>query len=144
MRTWPDPYLPGHGDPSYGVRHYDLDLDYRLATNRLHGRATLLIEALEPLDAVRLDLSGLSVDRVRVDGAKPRKVTVKDRAVVGRLATRLDAGTSAELVVEYGGKPAPVPGPYGPAGWEELTDGVLVASQPYGAPSVFPLSLIHI
>ena len=138
MRTWPDPYLPGHGDPSYGVRHYDLVLDYRLATNRLSGRATLTIEALEPLDAVRLDLSGLSVDRVRVDGAKPRKVTVKDRAVVVRLATRLDAGTSAELVVEYGGKPAPVPGPYGPAGWEELTDGVLVASQPYGAPSVFP------
>jgi aminopeptidase N len=31
-----------------------------------------------------------------------------------------------------------MPGPDGPAGWEELTDGVLVAAQPHGAPSWFP------
>ena len=31
-----------------------------------------------------------------------------------------------------------VPGPDGEVGWEELSDGVLVAAQPYGAPSWFP------
>jgi aminopeptidase N len=31
-----------------------------------------------------------------------------------------------------------VPGPDGEVGWEELNDGVLVAAQPYGAPSWFP------
>lgn len=138
VRAVPDPYLPGHGDARYGVSHYDLRLDYKMATNRLAGRATLTVRALTPLDAVRLDLSGLSVDRVRVDGAKPKKVTAKEGAVVVRLATPLAAGATASVAVVYSGKPAPVPGAHGPAGWEELTDGVLVASQPYGAPSFFP------
>ena len=138
MRVAPDPYLPGHGDIRYRVSHYDLALDYKLATNRLAGRATLTITATETLDAVRLDLSGLGVDRVRVDGAKPKKVTVKERAVVVRLTAPLVAGASATLAVDYSGKPSPVPGAHGPAGWEELSDGVLVASQPYGAPSFFP------
>ncbi len=36
-----DPYLPGHGDPSFSVRHYDLDLTYSVdgqpAGRRRHG-----------------------------------------------------------------------------------------------------------
>lgn len=138
MRIPPDPYLPGHGDLRYSVTHYDLALDYKLATNRLDGRATLAVTALEATDTVRLDLSNLHVDRVRVDGAKPKKVTHKDRVVTIKLAAPLAAGARVSVEVTYGGKPAPVPGPHGPAGFEELTDGVLVASQPYGAPSLFP------
>ena len=37
-----DPYLPGHGDPSFSVRHYDLDLTYSVARQpagrRRHAR----------------------------------------------------------------------------------------------------------
>ena len=36
-----DPYLPGHGDPSWSAAHYDLDLDYDLAGNRLRGEAVI-------------------------------------------------------------------------------------------------------
>ncbi len=36
------------------------------------------------------------------------------------------------------GHPAPVPSRWGDVGWDELTDGALVASQPIGAPSWFP------
>ena len=28
-------YMPGHGDRRYAVRHYDLDLEYKVATNHL-------------------------------------------------------------------------------------------------------------
>ena len=35
-------------------------------------------------------------------------------------------------------RPRPRRGPWGEVGWEELTDGVLVAGQPDGAPSWFP------
>ncbi len=38
----------------------------------------------------------------------------------------------------YQGTPLPVHGIDGEAGWEELSDGVIVASQPHGAPSWFP------
>lgn len=138
MSAAPDPYLPGHGDVGYEVVHYDLELDYKVATNRLAGRATLTIRALSPLTAVRVDLSRLTVDRVRVGGAPPRKVTPKDRGFVVKLAEPLPEGAVTTVEVSYKGKPQPVPGAHGPAGWEELTDGVLVASQPYGAPSFFP------
>ena len=36
-----DPYLPGHGDPSWSAAHYDLELDYDLAGNRLRGEAVI-------------------------------------------------------------------------------------------------------
>ena len=138
MRVVPDPYLPGHGDVSYAVEHYDLKLDYRTATNRLDATATLDIRALEDLTAVRLDLSGLHVDKVRVDGTRTKKHTHKARKLTIPLAVPLAAGETATVQVVYSGKPGPVPGAHGPAGWEELTDGIMVASQPYGAPSFYP------
>lgn len=138
VRASADPYLPGHGDISYDVVHYDLDLDYKVATNRLSGRATLRVRALVPLDSLRLDLSRLSVGGVLVGGLPPKKVTAKERALLVKLATPLAEGAETTVEISYRGKPQPVPGPHGPAGWEELTDGILVASQPYGAPSFFP------
>ena len=138
MRAAADPYLSGHGDNDYEVIHYDLDLDYKVATNRLNGRATLTVRALVPLSSIRLDLSRLKVERVLVGGLAPRKIAPKERALVVKLATPLPPGAVTTVEVSYRGKPQPVPGVHGPAGWEELTDGVLVASQPYGAPSFFP------
>jgi aminopeptidase N len=40
--------------------------------------------------------------------------------------------------VRYSGNPTPIGGRWGDIGWDELTDGALVASQPIGAPSWFP------
>jgi aminopeptidase N len=50
----------------------------------------------------------------------------------------LAAGARAGVEVRYSGSPVPVPSPWGGLGWEELTDGALVAGQPIGAPSWFP------
>ena len=133
-----DPYLPGHGPEQLHVAHYDLDLRYRVATNRLSGRATLTVLPLVALDELVLDLHALRVGAVDVVGG------VLDRYVhrQGRLRIRL-AGTAVPgrpltVRVEYAGAPSPVPSPWGPVGWEELRDGVLVANQPTGAPSWFP------
>ena len=41
MRTGADPYVPGHGDLTYDVTHYDLELAYSLDGNRLDGTARL-------------------------------------------------------------------------------------------------------
>ena len=38
-----DSYLPSGGNGGYRVLHYDLDLDYRVATNRLAGRAAITV-----------------------------------------------------------------------------------------------------
>nr|WP_279671567.1 M1 family metallopeptidase [Flexivirga meconopsidis] len=128
--------MPGHGDPSYTVRHYDLDLDYALESNSLKGRAVLTIEALEPVRQLTLDLHALNV--VKVTGPKAGRHTHRGGRLNIRLTEEVSPGETTTLTVTYRGVPRTVPDKIGDAGWEELTDGVIVASQPGGAPSWFP------
>lgn len=133
-----DPYLPGHGDLDYAVSRYELDLDYRVATNRLVGTARLHATAHVRIERFTLDLAGLRVGKVVVNGHRPRRHTHR----AGRLTVWLDEplGVGANLVVDvqYSGAPRPIVGTWGEVGWEELADGVIVAGQPDGAPSWFP------
>ena len=133
-----DPYLPGHGDRRYAVRHYDLALDVSVAGNHLSAIAKLSIEAREELDTITLDLRGLTVRRVLVDGKPSRKWRHSAGRLIVGLGPKVKAGGAVTIEVGYSGNPRPVPGIHGAAGWEELTDGVTVASQPQGAPSWYP------
>jgi aminopeptidase N len=133
-----DPYVPGHGDPAYDVLSYDLELDYSVETNKLSGTATLRIVAREDLDRITLDLYALRVSTVTVDGAQPGRYSQRPGRLVVRTRRPVEAGQELAVVVTYAGTPRPMPGPDGEAGWEELADGAIVASQPHGAPSWFP------
>ena len=133
-----DPYLPASGNGGYQVEHYDLVLDYRVSSNRLTATATITARALTRLDRFSLDLAGLSVDKVTVAGRMPTKTTHTARKLVLTPAVPLQPGERFDVVVAYRGAPHPVRSHWGELGWEELTDGVLVAGQPSGAPSWFP------
>lgn len=133
-----DPYTPGHGSMAYLVRRYELDLDIRLSSNRLDGRARILATAAEELDAVVLSLAGLKASKVRINGAKPAKVVQRGETLVVRPGAPIPAGSDLELDIRYEGSPGPSHGVWGDIGWEELEDGVLVAGQPTGAPTWFP------
>ena len=132
-----DPYAPQSGDSTYRVESYDLTLGYRVRTNRLDGTAVLTAVALEDLVAFSVDLVGLRASRVRVDDAPART-----SSAVGKLrivpATPIPAGERFVVEVAYAGAPAPRRSRWGTLGWEELTDGALVAGQPIGAPTWFP------
>ncbi|WP_420175618.1 M1 family metallopeptidase [Luteococcus sp. OSA5] len=132
----PDPYLPGHGDTRYRVRHYDLHLDYKVTTNRLDEVATLTVVPSQELSRVELDLVGLKASKVLVDGKKAR-YRQRERKLAVEVGQR-QPGEELQIAVTCAGKPRPVPGVHGAAGWEELTDGLAVGSQPYGAPGWFP------
>ena len=137
-RQGTDDYIPGHGDSSFDVEHYDLTLDYKIAGNRLSGEARLRIRALQPVSRIELDLHALNVARVHVDGALAKYSHRSDRLAV-TLGQVLPEGASAEIAVRYSGTPKQVRSrKLGEAGWEELEDGVLVAAQPHGSPSWFP------
>lgn len=133
-----DPYLPGHGPDLLHVAHYDLDLRYRVATNRLDGRATLTVLPLAATGEVVLELHGLRVRSVEVVGAVLDRYAHRQGRLRIRLAEPAPSGRPLTVRIEYAGAPTPVPSPWGPLGWEELGDGVLVANQPTGAPSWFP------
>ncbi len=137
--TGTDPYVPGHGDASYDVAHYDLTFTYKPEGNRLDAEATLRCVAADELTRLRVDLHHLRVSRVTVDGRAPARHTHRNGVLAVWLASPLAAGTDFEIRVKYSGQPAIVTSKtLGDAGWEELSDGVIVAAQPHGAPSWFP------
>jgi aminopeptidase N len=135
-----EPYFPQRGNEGYQISHYDLGLVYRVSSNRLDGVAILTATALgpEPLREFALDLSSaLRVERVTVDGGRVRHAQRTDKLRV-TVAAPIVAGARFQVEVRYSGAPKPMNSRFGTLGWEQLTDGVLVASQPIGAPSWFP------
>ena len=129
-------YFPGHGDESYTVAAYDLELEYRVGPNRLAGAARLSAAAAAPLARFALDLGPFRVGKVLVDGA-PARFRHWRRKLTVTPARPLGPGPFT-VEVRYAGNPSPVRSHWGGLGWEQLTDGSIVAGQPTGAPSWFP------
>lgn len=134
-----DPYIPTTGNFGYRVSRYELELEYKVAINRLAGSATITAVTLAELKGFSLDLSdALAVSKVTVNGSR----VAQFRSAAGKLhitvADRLPVGTTMTVVVRYGGSPRPIRSHWGEVGFEELTEGVLVAGQPNGAASWFP------
>ncbi|BBZ02425.1 peptidase M1 [Mycolicibacterium chitae] len=134
-----DPYVPGSGNFGYRVSRYELDLEYKVSANRLTGEATITAVTLAALQRFSLDLSdALAVSKVTVNGRRPQAFTRAKGKVNIVLADTVAAGAALTVVVRYGGNPRPIRSPWGEVGFEELTNGVLVAGQPNGATSWFP------
>jgi aminopeptidase N len=134
-----DPYLPENGNFGYRVSRYELDLEYKVAINRLAGTATITAVTLASLRTFTLDLSdALSVAKVSVNGRRPARFRSSDGKLHIALHDALPAGAAMTIAVRYGGTPRPIQSYWGEVGFEELTDGVLVAGQPNGAASWFP------
>ncbi len=134
-----DDYLPRSGNPGYRVSRYELDLEYKVSINRLSGSATITAVTLVELQQFTLDLSGaLSVSKVSVNGKRVAQFSTRAGKLRIRLASKLPAGAALAIVVRYGGSPTPIRSLWGDVGFEELTDGALVAGQPNGAAAWFP------
>jgi len=134
-----DAYLPGHGNAGYRVTHYHLTLDYRPASGRLGGRVQIYAIAGADLAGFALDFGGMRTNRVLVDGQPAARYTHNGEKLRVRPAVPIVAGSSFEVDVRYTGTPKPIrTREWGELGWDTLSDGALVASQPIGAPSWFP------
>ncbi len=132
-----DAYAPTSGDDGYDVERYDLELDYRVRTNRLVGVATIALVTAREVAVLAFDLVHLKVSAVRVDGHRAA-FAQRDPKVRVTLPHEVPAGTHVTVEVEYAGSPVPRRSRWGRIGWEELADGAIVASQPTGAPTWFP------
>ncbi|GAC1599355.1 MAG: M1 family metallopeptidase [Pseudarthrobacter sp.] len=133
-----DSYTPGHGSDDYQVSRYELHLDYQVTTNRLAGHATITARASTALDTITLSLAGLRVLGLQLDGKRLTRFVQRSNQLIITPGRPLPAGTGFNLDIRYGGTPTPLRGIWGAVGWEELSDGVLVAGQPTGAPTWFP------
>src|SRR5215204_3231845 len=63
-----DPFFPLAGNGGYDVRKYSLRLDYEPQNNALDARAVISARATQDLSRFDLDLRGLHVGKVTVDG----------------------------------------------------------------------------
>ncbi|MBV8929095.1 MAG: M1 family metallopeptidase [Mycobacteriaceae bacterium] len=134
-----DPYLPDNGNFGYRVSRYELDLQYNVAVNRLSGSVTITAVTLAELRDFTLDLSdALTVTKVSVNGRRPAQFGCAGGKLRIALTSKLPAGAALSIHVRYGGSPRPIRSLWGEIGFEELSDGALVAGQPNGAASWFP------
>ncbi len=134
-----DPYLPETGNFGYRVSRYELELEYKVTINRLSGTATITAVTLASLRTFTLDLSdAMSVTKVSVNGRRPAQFRSSDGKLRIALQEALPAGAAMTVTVRYGGTPRLIQSYWGDLGFEELSNGVLVAGQPNGAASWFP------
>ncbi|GAA0599073.1 M1 family metallopeptidase [Kribbella sandramycini] len=133
-----DPYTPNHGNGGYHVESYELDLDYRVNSNRLTGKASITAVAEQALSRFALDLSGLRVSKVTINGRRVQRFTQRSGKLHITPSSTLMDGAEFVVDIQYNGNPKPEDSPWGGLGWDELTEGVIVASQPSGAATWFP------
>ncbi len=136
-----DAYYPTYGNGGYDVRHYGLDVSYDPATDRLDGRASIRARATQSLCSFNLDLVGLVVRTVKVDGRRAdwsrsgQELTVTPRHPVRR-------GHRFRVFVRYDGVPQEfiLPGTDIRTGFMATSDGATVAGQPEVAASWYPVN----
>ncbi len=133
-----DDYFPENGDLSYDVRSYDLTIDYKLESNQLDGRAVLEAVARTDINELSLDLRGLRVWKVNLDTVPVARFLTRHGKLIIRTKEVIEQGEVFRVWVRYSGRPKPIPDGGDEMGWDELTDGVIVAGQTNGAPSWFP------
>ena len=135
-----DPYYPELGGGGIDVQHYALDLDVTGDGARIDGTATLTLVATDDLESFTLDLIGLDVTSVTVDGAAAEVDRIQ-RGLRIRPPGPLASGTTAAVIIAYGGEPQTIDTPsLGPIGWMRLPDdaGSYVIGEPNGAATWFP------
>jgi aminopeptidase N len=135
-----DEYLPQAGNAGYDVSHYTIDLDCDPSEGSLEGKATIEAEALVSLERFHLDLVGLQVDQVTVDGAVAGYRRDGQELIV-ECPQAIDAGSGFTVEVVYAGSPQSLVSAEGyPTGWQRSGDTVFTLDEPEGAATWYPVN----
>jgi aminopeptidase N len=163
-----DAYFPFAGNGGYDVQHYDLDVTYTPPApapaplvGQLSGVATIDLVATQDLDRFNLDLRGMDVQAITVNGKPAGEVTPPppgavvegaaywqvqdDEARVWELTIqprpKIKRGQTAQVVVTYGAEttqPEDIEGVL--YGWVTTRDGAMVVGEPEGSMTWYPVS----
>ena len=135
-----DSFYPLLGNAGYDVLHYRIELDVDPAANTISALTTVTAQATQDMSAFNLDLSGLEVQDVTVDGVAAGFSRTGTELTV-RPALALVDGQEFSVGVSYSGTPEPIddPGvPFTTLGWHWRDGLVYTLSQPSGAMTWFP------
>ena len=135
-----DSFYPWLGNSGYDVTHYDLVLDVNPEANTIDGVTTVHAVSTGELETIYLDLSGLDVSIVKVDGAAAEFSRERAELIV-RPASPIAAGDGFAVEIAYSGVPERIddPGvPFSTIGWFNEGGVIYTANEPSGAMSWFP------
>ncbi|WP_254878712.1 M1 family metallopeptidase [Streptomyces sp. NA04227] len=133
-----DPYLPQAGNGGFDVLHYALKLDCTPRVNELRAKATVRARAEHDLRSFHLDLRGLRVEEVRVDGERAR-FSRRGQELTVRPAAPIPRGDRFTTEVRYSGTPRTLTDKDGSEeGWVRTEDGAVVLGEPVGSAVWFP------
>ncbi len=99
-----DPYYPTDGNPGYDVTSYRISLDYFSGASRIAGHTVVRARATERLASYHLDLDGLKVSAVLVDGRRATWTRSGVHELVVTPARPVRDGTTFSTVVRYRGR----------------------------------------
>jgi len=131
-----DPYFPTDGNGGYDVVHYDIHDSYRIDTHRLFGWTAVTARATKDLSSFHLDFL-LSVDAVKVDGARAAFARPSRHELVVSPAEPIPAGTVFRVRVAYHGDPSATVWPRKHGLFADDHE-VMATNEPHIAPWWFP------
>ena len=135
-----DPYFPSYGNGGYDVRSYDLKLRYDPKTDELSGTATITATPQRDLSQFNLDLAGLGVSRVTINGVTGRSRADGDELVV-LPPTGVPQGREFTAVIDYAGEPGQIgTAELGQGGFLHTADGAIALGEPESASTWFPVN----
>lgn len=131
-----DTLFPTQGNAGYDVRHYGVVLGYDPVTNHLDATTTIRSKAHRKLSRFHLDLSGLKVSAVDVDG---RAATYRRKGHELIITPAKPVAGVFTTTVTYAGTPDAYTDADGSTeGWVRTTDGAIALGEPVGAMTWLP------
>ncbi|WP_420884095.1 M1 family metallopeptidase [Micromonospora sp. CPCC 205547] len=135
-----DAYFPTYGNGGYDVAGYTVKVRYDPKSDKLTGVTTVRAKATADLKSFHLDLAGLAVSAVTVDGADAAHTAEKNELVVTP-ATGLAKDADFVAEITYGGTPRALKNEViGDGGWLHTTDGAIALGQPESASTWYPVN----
>jgi len=132
-----DPYYPDDGNGGYDALGYQVVIGYDPASGHLDGDTTVTAKATQDLSRFDLDLRGLNVLSVEVDGKPVPFAREKAFELVITPAEPIRAGTTFRTRVRYGGEPGKTPD----SAWRRSADGgAFVVGEPHSAAFWYPVN----
>jgi aminopeptidase N len=127
-----EPFFPRSGNRGYDVKHYDVNLGYQPRSGVLTARDVIEARATTGLRKFSLDLDGLKVTSVGVDGEAAEYSRGRGKVKVVP-AARIAKGEAFTVELRYQGVPRKVIDPDGSTeGWYRTKDGAVAVGEPVG------------
>jgi aminopeptidase N len=135
-----DPYYPDDGNRGYDVRHYAVDLDYFPDRQAIRATTTVVATSAAQLDSFDLDLLGMTVTDVTVDGRHADFKRVPPHELVITPGGSIASGSRFVTRVSYHGRLGADLGDQVDSGWfdADTPGGGFIAGEPHSCTIWYP------